>query len=114
MSEDLKCPICGEEQVNKRSLALHMWNKHKIKYKEYMKEKENTTMNESTKCSEGLIQPGMVKESKEFVNEKPAVIVDKEIMKESERPDRDFVSQTHNPYRDLYPADGIVMNEWLH
>lgn len=111
MSEDLKCPICGEELQNKRSLALHMWNKHKVKYKEYIEGK--STMNESTKCSEGLIQPGMVKESKEFVNEKPAVIVDREIMKESETPDRDFVSQTRNPYRDLYPSDGQVMNEWL-
>ena len=112
MNDELKCPICGSEQTNKRSVALHMWNLHKVKYKEYLK--GNTTMNENTKCADGLMKPAVVKESKEFINEQPKAIVDKDIIKESEKPDRDFVTQVHNPYRDLYKDDSPVMNEWLH
>ena len=26
----------------------------------------------------------------------------------------DFRKAVKNPYRDLYPSDGVVMNEWLH
>lgn len=112
MSEELKCPICGEPQVNKRSLALHMWNHHKIKYSEYMK--GNNELNESKNVAkDGLIKPSIVKENKEFVNETPAMKIDKDIIKESEKPDRDFVKTIKNPYRDLYPTDGLVMNEWL-
>lgn len=112
MAEELICPICGETLNNTRHRGSHMWNKHQIKYSEYVKGAE--PMNESTKCADGLIKPSMVKESKEFVNE-PAVVIDKELMKESERTDTDFVKTVHNPYRDLYMNDqGTVLNEWLH
>lgn len=110
MNDELKCPVCGELQKNTRSLALHMWNHHKIKYKEYMEGKQ--PINES-KYAEGLLKPTTMKESKEFVNETPAATIDKDIIIEAEKPDREFVTKVHNPYRDLYPADGQVMNEWL-
>lgn len=112
MSEEFICPICGEAQQNKRSLALHMWNKHKIKYSEYNANKQDTALNES-KFSEGLIKPSIVKEAKEFVNEKPAAVIDKSLLKETERRDTDFVKAYTNPYKDMYPADGQVLNEWL-
>lgn len=32
-----KCPVCGES-INQRKLALHLWNLHKVKYKEYVSE----------------------------------------------------------------------------
>lgn len=113
--EEMKCPICGIEFNNTRHRGSHFWNAHKIKYSEYIKNGEQT-MNESTqpKCADGLIKPALVKESKEFVTETAAVI-DKELMKESERTDTDFVKTVRNPYRDLYKNDqGEVLNEWLH
>lgn len=32
-----KCPVCGES-INQRKIALHLWNLHKVKYKEYVSE----------------------------------------------------------------------------
>lgn len=105
MSEEMICPICGEQLNNARHRGSHMWNKHQIKYSEYV-------LNESNKFADGLIKPTMVKESKEFINE-PAVKIDRELMKESERKDTDFVKTYSNPYKDMYPADGNVLNEFL-
>ena len=92
------CPICGDSNIeNRMKLGAHMWAKHKVKLKEYEAEhgtvQGNTigpVVNESIKPAEKLIQPEIVKESKEFVK------------------------TVKNPYRDLYPADGTVMTEWLH
>ena len=60
-----------------------------------------------------MFQPTQITEAKEFVNEAPAVIIDKELMKEAERKDTDFVKTVRNPYKDLYNDGGQVLNEWL-
>lgn len=113
MSE-LTCPICGEPFENRMKLGSHMWSKHKVKLKEY-EAQQNTQVNESVaqKPAEALFQPGIVKEAKEFVNEKPAAVVDRDIVTEGVKRDTDFVQTVRNPYRDLYPSDGFVINERL-
>lgn len=116
------CPICGDSNIeNRMKLGAHMWAKHKVKLKEYEAEhgtvQGNTigpVVNESIKPAEKLIQPSVVKESKEFVNEQPAAFIDRDFVTESKNKDSEFVKTVKNPYRDLYPADGTVMTEWLH
>lgn len=112
---ELTCPICGEPMENRMKLGAHMWAKHKVKLKEFEAQQYNTpAINEGTKAAEKLIQPGIVKENKEFVNEQPAAFIDRDFVNEAKDKDSDFVKAVRNPYRDLYPSDGTVMNEWLH
>lgn len=112
---EVTCPICGETLENRMKLGAHMWAKHKVKLKEYEAQHLDTTaINESIKPAEKLIQPSVVKESKEFVNEQPAAFIDRDFVTEAKNKDSDFVQTVKNPYRDLYPSDGTVMNEWLH
>lgn len=111
---ELTCPICGEPVENRMKLGAHMWAKHKVKLKEYEAQQYNMAVNEGTKAAEKLIQPEIVKESKEFVNEQPAAFIDRDFVNEAKDKDTDFVKAVKNPYRDLYPSDGVVMNEWLH
>ena len=129
--EELKCDICGQEFRNKQQRGAHYWNQHKIKYSEYAKQKAGLSavideasrpdtaytkpIQESVtqKPAEALFQPSQITETKEFVNEAPAVVIDRELMKESERTDTDFVKKSMNPYRDLYPGAGQVFNERL-
>lgn len=111
---ELTCPICGEPVENRMKLGAHMWAKHKVKLKEYEAQQCNMAVNEGTKAAEKLIQPEIVKESKEFVNEQPAAFIDRDFVNEAKDKDTDFVKAVKNPYRDLYPSDGVVMNEWLH
>lgn len=114
------CPICGETFENRMKLGSHMWTKHKTKLKEYeaahSSETPNTQINESSKpkAAEALIQPKQIKESKEIL-ETPAVKVDKDFVVEKAEKN-EFVKQKneyHNPYRDLYPSEGEVLNEFL-
>lgn len=109
------CPICGEPFENRMKLGSHMWSKHKVKLKEYEAQHQAEQVNESAaqKPAEALFKPSVVKESKEFVNEKPAMVVDKDIVSEGVKKDTDFVQSVRNPYRDLYPSDGFVINERL-
>lgn len=111
---ELTCPICGEPIENRMKLGAHMWAKHKVKLKEYEAQQNAGAVNESIKPAEKLIQPEIVKESKEFVNEQPAAFIDRDLVNEAKDKDTDFVKAVKNPYRDLYPSDGTVMNEWLH
>jgi hypothetical protein len=129
--EELKCDICGQEFKNKQQRGSHYWNQHKIKYSEYAKQKASLSavideasrpdtaytkpIQESVaqKPAEALFQPSQITETKEFVNEAPAMVIDRELMKESERTDTDFVKKAMNPYRDLYPGAGQVFNERL-
>jgi len=112
---EVTCPICGETLENRMKLGAHMWAKHKVKLKEYEAQHLDTAaINESIKPAEKLIQPSVVKESKEFVNEQPAAFIDRDFVTEAKNKDSDFVQTVKNPYRDLYPSDGTVMNEWLH
>lgn len=110
---ELTCPICGEPMENRMKLGAHMWAKHKVKLKEFEAQQCNMVVNESAKAAEKLIQPAIVKENKEFVNEQPAAFIDRDFVNEAKDKDSDFVKAVRNPYRDLYPADGTVMNEWL-
>lgn len=64
--ESVKCPICGEELPNRMRLGSHMWTAHKVKLKEY--EAKQAALYEAH-TTDGLIQPGVVTESKEFVTE---------------------------------------------
>lgn len=64
--ESVKCPICGEELPNRMRLGSHMWTAHKTKLKEY--EAKQSALYEAH-TTDGLMQPGVVTESKEFVTE---------------------------------------------
>ena len=135
MSEinEMQCPICNKIFTNGRQRASHFWNLHKIKYSEYVNRNSviNTAVDEmnkpdavarqpqviqeskAVKPAEALFQPAQITEAKEFVNEKPAAVIDRELMKESERKDTDFVQTVRNPYKNLYHDGGQVINEWL-
>ena len=93
-----KCPICGKESKNKAGLSLHMKNMHK-----------DQPLNEN-KAAEKLIQPELVTENKEIKAEAPKK--EDEFVSVNESVDTDFVSVKKNPYRDLYPGEGEVINEW--
>jgi hypothetical protein len=116
--DNLTCPICGETFENRMKLGSHMWTKHKVKLKEYEAGlTAQPEVNESVqpKAADGLIKPAQITESKEFINE-PAVKVDKEFVTENTVSDGEFVKQSatyHNPYKDLYKDDGMVINEYL-
>lgn len=130
---DMVCDICGKEFTSTRQRGSHYWNLHKIKYSEYVAGNSaiNNVIDEmnkpdivaqqpqviqeskTVKPAEALFQPTQITEAKEFVNEAPAVIIDKELMKEAERKDTDFVKAVRNPYKDLYNDGGQVLNEWL-
>lgn len=130
---DMVCDICGKEFTSARQRGSHYWNLHKIKYSEYVNQNSaiNSVIDEmnkpdvvaqqpqviqeskTVKPAEALFQPTQITEAKEFVNEAPAVIIDKELMKEAERKDTDFVKAVRNPYKDLYNDGGQVLNEWL-
>jgi len=130
---DMVCDICGKEFTSTRQRGSHYWNVHKIKYSEYVNQNSaiNNVIDEmnkpdivaqqpqviqeskSVKSAEALFQPTQITEAKEFVNEAPAAIIDKELMKEAERKDTDFVQTVRNPYKDLYNDGGQVLNEWL-
>ena len=130
---DMVCDICGEPFTSARHRGSHYWNQHKIKYSEYGVGNSaiNNVIDEmnkpdvvaqqpqviqeakTVKPAEALFQPTQITEAKEFVNEAPAVIIDKELMKEAERKDTDFVKTVRNPYKDLYNDGGQVLNEWL-
>ena len=47
------------------------------------------------------------------MSEMQAAVIDRELMKESERKDTDFVQTVRNPYKSLYHDGGQVINEWL-
>lgn len=135
MSEinEMQCPICNKIFTNGRQRASHFWNLHKIKYSEYVAGNSaiNNVIDEMNKPdvavqqpqviqeaktgkpAEALFQPTQITEAKEFVNEAPAAIIDRELMKEAERKDTDFVQTVRNPYKDLYNDGGQVLNEWL-
>lgn len=135
MSEinEMQCPICNKIFTNGRQRASHFWNLHKIKYSEYVAGNSaiNNVIDEmnkpdvvaqqpqviqeakTVKPAEALFQSTQITEAKEFVNEAPAVVIDKELMKEAERKDTDFVKAVRNPYKDLYNDGGQVLNEWL-
>lgn len=130
---DMVCDICGEPFTSTRHRGSHYWNKHKIKYSEYAAGNSaiNNVIDEmnkpdvavqqpqviqeakTVKPAEALFQPTQITEAKEFVNEAPAAIIDRELMKEAERKDTDFVQTVRNPYKDLYNDGGQVLNEWL-
>lgn len=130
---DMVCDICGEPFTSTRHRGSHYWNKHKIKYSEYVNQNPaiNNVIDEmnkpdivaqqpqviqevkTVKSAEALFQPTQITEAKEFVNEAPAVVIDKELMKEAERKDTDFIKTVKNPYKDLYNDGGQVLNEWL-
>lgn len=130
---DMVCDICGKEFTSTRQRGSHYWNLHKIKYSEYVNQHSaiNNVIDEmnkpdivaqqlqviqeskTVKPAEALFQPTQITEAKEFVNEAPAVVIDKELMKEAERKDTDFVKAVRNPYKDLYNDGGQVLNEWL-
>lgn len=130
---DMVCDICGKEFTSTRQRGSHYWNVHKIKYSEYVNQNSaiNNVIDEmnkpdivaqqpqviqeskAVKPAEALFQPTQITEAKEFVNEKPAAIIDRELMKEAERKDTDFVQTVKNPYKDLYNDGGQVLNEWL-
>lgn len=135
MSEknDMICDICGQEFKSKQQRGSHYYNLHKIKYSEYaannsvinavvdeMNKPDATTRQQqviqeskAVKPAEALFKPAQITEAKEFVNEKPAAVIDRELMKESERKDTDFVQTVRNPYKQLYHDGGQVINEWL-
>lgn len=130
---DMVCDICGKGLTSARQRGSHYWNLHKIKYSEYVNQNSaiNNVIDEMNKSdvavqqpqviqesktvkhAEALFQPTQITEAKEFVNEAPAVIIDRELMKEAERKDTDFVQTVRNPYKDLYNDGGQVLNEWL-
>lgn len=130
---DMACDICGKEFTSTRQRGSHYWNLHKIKYSEYVAGNSaiNNVIDEmnkpdivaqqpqviqeskTVKPAEALFQPTQITEAKEFVNEAPAVVIDKGLMKEAERKDTDFVKSVRNPYKDLYNDGGQVLNEWL-
>lgn len=130
---DMVCDICGEPFTSTRHRGSHYWNKHKIKYSEYVTGNSaiNNVIDEmnkpdvvaqqpqviqeakTVKPAEALFQPTQITEAKEFVNETPVVVIDKELMKEAERKDTDLVKAVRNPYKDLYNDGGQVLNEWL-
>lgn len=130
---DMACDICGKEFTSTRQRGSHYWNLHKIKYSEYVAGNSaiNNVIDEmnkpdivaqqprviqeskTVKPAEALFQSTQITEAKEFVNEAPAVVIDKELMKEAERKDTDFVKSVRNPYKDLYNDGGQVLNEWL-
>ena len=130
---DMVCDICGEPFTSTRHRGSHYWNKQKIKYSEYVAGNSaiNNVIDEmnkpdvavqqpqviqeakTVKPAEALFQPAQITEAKEFVNEAPAAIIDRELMKEAERKDTDFVQTVRNPYKDLYNDGGQVLNEWL-
>ena len=130
---DMVCDICGKEFSSTRQRGSHYWNLHKIKYSEYVNQSSaiNTVIDEmnkpdialqqpqviqeskTVKPAEALFQPTQITEAKEFVNEAPAAIIDRELMKEAERKDTDFVQTVRNPYKDLDNDGGQVLNEWL-
>lgn len=130
---DMACDICGKEFTSTRQRGSHYWNLHKIKYSEYVAGNSaiNNVIDEmnkpdivaqqpqviqeskAVKPAEALFQPTQITEAKEFVNEAPAVVIDKGLMKEAERKDTDFVKSVRNPYKDLYNDGGQVLNEWL-
>lgn len=135
MSEknDMICDICGQEFKSKQQRGSHYYNLHKIKYSEYaannsvinaavdemnkpdvaVRQQQVIHESKTVKPAEALLQPTQITEAKEFVNEKPAAVIDRELMKESERKDTDFVQTVRNPYRQLYHDGGQVINEWL-
>lgn len=131
---DMVCNICGKEFTSTRQRGSHYWNLHKIKYSEYANQTSadiNNVIDEmnkpdvavqqpqviqeskTVKPAEALFQPSQITEAKEFVNEAPAAIIDRSLMKEAERRDTDFVQTVRNPYKDLYNDGGQVLNEWL-
>lgn len=117
--DQVTCPICGETFENRMKLGSHMWTKHKTKLKEYEAAHQETPapqINESSKpkAAEGLIKPQQITESKEIL-EAPAAKIDKDFVVEKTEKN-EFVKQKneyHNPYRDLYPNEGEVLNEFL-
>lgn len=135
MSEknDMICDICGQEFKSKQQRGSHYYNLHKIKYSEYaannsvinaavdemnkpdaaVRQQQVIHESKTVKPAEALLQPTQITEAKEFVNEKPAAVIDRELMKESERKDTDFVQTVRNPYKQLYHDGGQVINEWL-
>ena len=92
---------------------------HVPKLKEYEAAHQETPapqINESSKpkAAEGLIKPQQITESKEIL-ETPAAKIDKDFVVEKTEKS-EFVKQKaeyHNPYRDLYPSEGEVLNEFL-
>ena len=66
MSEEVMCPICNTALPNRMRLGSHMWTAHKTKLKQY--EAQQNAIYEAH-SADGLMQPTIVKESKEFVNE---------------------------------------------
>ena len=62
------------------------------------------------KAAEKLIQPELVTENKEIKAEVQKK--EDEFVSVNESVDTDFVSVKKNPYRDLYPGEGEVINEW--
>ena len=130
---DMVCDICGKEFTSTRQRGSHYWNLHKNNYSEYVAGNSaiNNVIDEmnkpdivaqqpqviheskTVKPAEALFQPTQITEANEFVNEAPAEIIDKHLMKEAERKDTDFVKAVRNPYKDLYNDGGQVLNEWL-
>lgn len=132
--EEMVCDICGKELKSKQQRGSHYWNQHKIKYSDYVQSNKTIgnvidEMNipdvalqqqpqviqetKTPKPAEALFQPNQITEAQEFVNEKPAMVIDRELMKEAEKTDTDFVQNVKNPYKDLYKDGGQVLNEWL-
>ena len=70
---------------------------------------KDQTLNEN-KAAEKLIQPELVTENKEIKAEVQKK--EDEFVSVNESVDTDFVSVKKNPYRDLYPGEGEVINEW--
>lgn len=95
------CPHCGKESKNKAGLSMHIRNAHPDKVGQKLDEK---------KAAEGLIKPEIITENKE-IKEKPVKKED-EFVQVNESIDTDFVQVKKNPYRDLYPGEGEVINEW--
>lgn len=112
--EGVTCPICGETLENRMKLGSHMWTKHKVKLKEY--EAAQGTVNESAKPAEALFAPAKLTESKKKDILDVAAKVDRDFVRESTVSDGEFVKQKveiSNPYKDLYPAEGTIINERL-
>lgn len=97
-----KCEICGKELKNLAGLNGHKKAIHKIS--------PSKELNES-KAAEKLIQKEMVTESKEI--REVVTKKENEFVSVNENINSEFVTKKINPYRDLYPNEGEVINEWL-
>ena len=114
---EVTCPICGEAFENRMKLGSHMWTKHKVKLKEYEAGK-TASVNESAKpkAAEALFEPAKLTEAKKNDILEAAVKVDRDFVRESTVSDGEFVKQKveiSNPYKDLFPPEGTVINECL-